>query len=270
MEISHMSMVTLGVRRPFDWRLFLALLLLIVIAGLATLPISLMTLASSPPPAIPFSPVQIALLMGLGLVICGAIAAFGQWLAGRIGLGAPILDSWSKGEPVGQRIRAMLVPALLCGLLGVVVVMALDVYVFLPHIEPVASEALRPPAWQGFLLSIHAGIVEEVLFRLFLLTFLAWLGSMLSATAEGRPTAVVFWTANLLAALLFGLAHLPTAAALGMPLDALVVIRVLTLNGLLGLSFGWLYRRYGLESAIVAHMAFDFVIHGFIPLLVGG
>jgi hypothetical protein len=40
----------------------------------------------------------------------------------------------------------------------------------------------------------------------------------------------------------------------------LVVVAALILNGVAGISFGYLYRRHGLESAMVAHFSADVVI----------
>jgi membrane protease YdiL (CAAX protease family) len=268
-EIFDMSMDALRIRRPLKLRLYFLLCLLIVFGVLALVPIAWTALAARPGGSAYVWSLPIILTIAGAVVLIGGLAALGLSLAHRIGFGAPLLEGWSNGQSVWKRVKAMLVPAVLCGLVGVAVILALNAFVFLPYMQLDEGEVSGPPAWQGFLLSIHAGIVEEVVFRLFLLTFLAWLGSKVSATAEGRPTAVVFWMANLLAALLFGAAHLPTVAALGMPLDALVVIRTVTLNGLLGLMFGLLYRRYGIESAMVAHASFDVVVYGLLPLLVG-
>jgi membrane protease YdiL (CAAX protease family) len=70
----------------------------------------------------------------------------------------------------------------------------------------------------------------------------------------------VFWAANVVTAVLFGLGHLPATAALA-PLTAVLVVRAVVLNGLAGLLFGWLYRRYGLEWAMVSHFGTDLVLH---------
>ncbi len=45
------------------------------------------------------------------------------------------------------------------------------------------------------------------------MSLLAWLGKFISHTADGKPTTGVWWTANILAAILFGLGHLPATAA---------------------------------------------------------
>jgi membrane protease YdiL (CAAX protease family) len=70
----------------------------------------------------------------------------------------------------------------------------------------------------------------------------------------------VFWAANFVAAVLFGLGHLPATAALA-PLSAVLIIRAVVLNGTAGLVFGALYRRYGLEWAMASHFGVDIVAH---------
>ena len=77
---------------------------------------------------------------------------------------------------------------------------------------------------------------------------------------DGRPSATGFWIADLLAAVLFGLGHLPLTSMLA-PLTVLIVIRAVVLNGLLGLAFGYLYWTRGLESAMVAHFSADLLLH---------
>ena len=97
------------------------------------------------------------------------------------------------------------------------------------------------------------------------MSFFAWLGRFISKTPEGKPTNLVFWIANILAAVLFGLGHLPTMASL-VPLTPLVIVRTVVLNGLLGILFGWLYWRRGLEAAMISHFSADIVLHVLLAL----
>ena len=122
------------------------------------------------------------------------------------------------------------------------------------------GRGVQTTPWQGFLASFYGGINEEVLLRLFLMTLLAWLGKFVSHTADGRPTAGVLWVANILAAVMFGLGHLPATAAV-MTITPLVVLRAIVLNGLLGIGFGYFYTKYGLESAILSHFSADIILH---------
>jgi membrane protease YdiL (CAAX protease family) len=68
----------------------------------------------------------------------------------------------------------------------------------------------------------------------------------------------VFWAANTVTAVLFGLGHLPATAALA-SLSGALVVRAVVLNGTTGLVFGSLYRRYGLEWAMTSHCGVDIV-----------
>jgi membrane protease YdiL (CAAX protease family) len=75
------------------------------------------------------------------------------------------------------------------------------------------------------------------------------------------------WTANILTAVLFGLAHLPATAAL-LPLTPLVIVRAIVLNGLAGVVFGWLYWRRGILLAMTSHFCADLVLHVIAPALI--
>jgi hypothetical protein len=76
-----------------------------------------------------------------------------------------------------------------------------------------------------------------------------------------RPTASLFWLAIVVSAILFGLGHLPAAASIW-ALTPIVIVRTITLNALLGIPFGWLYWRWGLEYAMLSHFCADLVLHG--------
>jgi membrane protease YdiL (CAAX protease family) len=106
----------------------------------------------------------------------------------------------------------------------------------------------------------YGGIYEEILTRLFLLSLFAWLGMKLFQKDKTKLGGIVFWLANILAAILFGLGHLPTVS-LVMPITPVVVAAALLLNGVAGIAFGYLYRKRGLESAMIAHFCADFVIY---------
>ena len=101
--------------------------------------------------------------------------------------------------------------------------------------------------------------------RLCFMSLLAWLGKFVNKTPEGRPTILILWIANILAAVLFGLGHLPATATL-LPLTPLIVLRAIVLNGLLGIAFGYLYFTRGLESAMISHFSADIVLHVLLAL----
>ena len=161
-----------------------------------------------------------------------------------------------------------MLPSILSGIAVSILIIVLDQFIFGPGLTAQlgsAADALKlqtaqPAAWQGLLASFYGGINEEILLRLFLLTLLAWLGKFIHHTPEGRPTLIILWIANILAAILFGLGHLPATAQL-INITPLVIVRAIVLNGLAGVIFGYLYWTRGLESAMLSHFSADIVLH---------
>ncbi len=210
----------------------------------------------------------------VNILLFGLLIWTGLYVARRVKLGTPILDGLVNKEPIGDKIRGMLIPAILIGAIGAGIIILLDRFVFGPPLEAELKllglnlpESLNPPAWQGFLASFYGGINEEVLLRLFVMTLIGAIGAAVFKKMDQTLPSGIFWVANILAAVLFGLGHLPTTAAIGLPMDLLVISRAIVLNGLLGIGFGWLYWKYGLECAMLGHFSADIVLHVLIPLI---
>ncbi|MBS0652593.1 MAG: CPBP family intramembrane metalloprotease [Verrucomicrobia bacterium] len=124
--------------------------------------------------------------------------------------------------------------------------------------SPALSE-IQPPFWAGLLASIYGAVNEEVMLRLFLLTFVFFLLQKFFKLRSGNRL-IFLWAANIAAALIFGLGHLPAAFKLAEP-SVQVVSRVLLLNGIAGICFGWLYWARGLWTAMAAHFVADLFLH---------
>ncbi len=261
--------------KPFNWKLFFIVWIAAVFGVIAITPYSLTlqreTLQNANLP-IPL-PLLITIQILQNAVMFGILTALGLFFANRIGLGLPILEARLNGESVKDKVRAILPLSIIIGVVASVLIIGLDVFVFQPALlreigdsaNILNLQTAQPPAWQGFLASFYGGISEEVLLRLFVMSLIAWLGSFISKTTEGNPTSAVFWSANILAAVLFGLGHLPATANL-IPLTPLVITRAIVLNGLAGVAFGWLYWKRGLESAMLAHFSADIVLHVLLAL----
>ena len=256
-------------KKPFNWREFLILWAAGVWGVIAVLPYTL-TLQAPLIEQMPTLPMPLAVVIAVQVVQNAVLVAIavglGLLLATRIGLGAPLLEARLAGEAVGQRLRALLVPSVLAGAAAGIAIIVLDLLVFASGMPAAAPAGEHPPAWQGLLASFYGGITEELLMRLFLMSLLAWLLGLVWREAPGRPAVGAFWTANLGAAILFGLGHLPATAAL-VPLTSFVVLRAIVLNGIGGIVFGHLYWRRGLEAAMLAHFSADIVLHVLTPLL---
>jgi membrane protease YdiL (CAAX protease family) len=213
--------------------------------------------------------VLLALSIVQSAVLLGVMTFVGLWAARKIGLGAPLLDHWLDGKERPPTVARTALVALALGIASGIVLVALDVFVFLPPGSTGSAAALLnakvPPAWMGFLASFEGAITEEVELRLFLLSLLA-LGLCAVLRKKGALPASVFWIANVVAAVLFGLGHLPTTAQL-VALTPLIVTRAIVLNGIVGVVAGVLYWKRGIEMAMVCHFGGDLVLHVAAPLL---
>ncbi len=257
-----------------NWRVFFTLWIASILATIAILPYVL-ELQSGVLEQLDL-PIPLPALIILQVIQSGLLFAvsifLGLLLAKRVGLGTPILDSVTRSESVFDKVRVILPISIGLGVLASLLIVGLDVYIFQPALiqelgekANVLNQTAQPAAWKGFLASFYGGIAEEILLRLFVMSLLAWLGSFIKKTKDGKPTNIIFWIANILAAILFGIGHLP-AASLILPLTTLVVIRIVLLNAVGGILFGWLYQKHGLESAMVAHFSADIVLHVLLAL----
>jgi hypothetical protein len=206
--------------------------------------------------------VLVLLQSAQSVVLMGVATGLGLLIAHHIGLGAPLLEGLLAGKDVSAQAQAMLAPALLLGITSSAVLLILEVAVFWPRLpQAMRDHAPIPALWKRLLASFYGGIDEEILLRLFVLSLLAWLIGFAWHLPDGKPTLGALWLANILAAVIFGLGHLPATAALA-KLSPLLIVRAIVLNGIVGVAAGYLYWQYGLEAAMLAHFSADLVIHG--------
>jgi hypothetical protein len=249
--------------RRFPWRVFWLLLIASLAGAAAAIPLLLeefhTLVQSAPRPSIPF-PLLVAIGIAQNTVLLAVLIGVGLLLARKLDLRAPLLESWLYREPPSVSVRDSLKSGVLVGI-SVGIVLLVTLLIAAPHLPglPFVSAA-RAAAWKRVAACFYGGIDEEVLSRLFLLTLLAWLGTRVFQKQKARMSAVTFWSANLIVAILFGLGHLPNAAMV-MHITPTVVVLALALNGIAAISFGYLYWKRGLESAMIAHFCADFVIY---------
>ena len=200
-----------------------------------------------------------------GFVLLTLFSLAGLRMGHPVGLGSPWLRALRFGRPrVAQAWGRAIALGLASGLVIVLLSPLFDSHMPAP-MHPLPAGSAASASWSGLLASFYGGIAEEVELRLFLMTLIVWAVSVLSR----RPAkAGLFWSAIILAALLFGALHLPAAANIW-PLEGIVILRTIALNAVGGLVFGWLYWRQGLESAMLGHFSTDLVLHVAAPLVVG-
>src|SRR5699024_10399566 len=109
----------------------------------------------------------------------------------------------------------------------------------------------------------------ELMLRLFVMTLIVWIIAVIYKKDKNSIPKSVYFTAIVLTALLFGLGHLPATDQVFGELTTIIVVRALVLNGLLGLWFGYLYWKKGLEYAMIAHFSADIFLHVIFASIVG-
>jgi hypothetical protein len=181
-----------------------------------------------------------------------AASAAGTWLGKRVDLGSG-LRGLAPGTPGRwKRIRSELVPGTLVGLtLGLLGLMSQGA---VPK-DALIPEVNNPNAWEWALRCLSAALTEEIAFRFGLMSFFAWIiWSIAARPAVLRPS---LWIGNLLSALVFAAAHFPQLELQRYGLSLLILFAVSSTS--VGMILGWLFMRYGLVSAMAAHLVVDLV-----------
>jgi membrane protease YdiL (CAAX protease family) len=254
-----------------NWKAFALLLVTALLGVAAVFPYVMELFGSSLPGGADAPDMSMAMIVTLaflqnGIVLAVAILV-GINLSERIGLRMPLIHAWTSGTRAAD-VSVVARPALLAGAAAGVTLVVIEALLFLPHLPTTMHALFAIPLWKRLLAGVvYGGITEEVLMRLFLMSLVAWLCGRWWKTAGGLPTSGAFWTAIVLVSVLFGLGHLP-ATALVTPLTTTLIVRALVLNGIAGITFGYLYWKHGLEAAMLAHMSAHLVLQipGFLVL----
>lgn len=167
---------------------------------------------------------------------------FGHILATKLGLMRPARLEWAP-------LKWTLPLAAVAGVL-----LSLDWWTFgawIPGLREATDLTLSVPVVIASVL--YGGVVEEVMLRLFMMSLLAWLSwKLFFRRAEKVPTGVIV-AANVISALLFAAGHLPATQMMFGALTPLLLLRCFLFNGGAGLFFGWLYRKHGIQYAMIGH-----------------
>lgn len=214
----------------------------------------------------------VLLVLARSLVLSVPAAGLGLLLSRRLGLlGAPYLEHWlDAGSPPVVPFGTLLRPAVLWALGTAAVALAVDgVFLHAFGVDFPAPEIHARIAvewWRSGLASFWAPFAEEVLDRLCLVSLVAWpLVKVLGTRPRGRTVALAL--AVVVTALFFGWYHLANEQLFAATVPPMVAARTILIILPVGLAFGWLFLRYGLEAAILSHFVIDLLVHVVRPLV---
>lgn len=239
-------------RLPPSMAIYLALVL--ILALLAALNVLLPQGSFLPMQELPASRPVLALAnAGIMLVLYGGLGLVGLRLSRSLGFP----ELW---DPRVDKRERLLIPAVAGMGLGIFFIIADQLFSSMHGLGPLP----HPPFPTSLVASAVAGIGEEILFRLFFISFWVWLISHL--LLKGKGQGVVFWLVAAASAVAFTAAHLPSVMMLVgteriAELPPFLLGELFLLNGGLSLVAAEFFRRYGFLAAVGVHFWTDVVWH---------
>ncbi|MDN5368751.1 MAG: hypothetical protein PWP74_59 [Shewanella sp.] len=245
----------------FNWPLLWLLFVLGISGQLSLLPVlnTLLSAMAAPLPLPQWSLILLSILQTTVILLCALM--LGNWCSVRVDLGAPLFAAWLARKPI--RWRDVQDPLLMAGLVAIlcsILLLCLQ-QVAIPRLPAdfiANSSKLDLPLYSRLL---YGGLTEELLVRWGAMSFLLWLFYRIFCRGNLAPPRTYIWLSIVLSALLFGLGHLPAALMLTTSANSFLFIYLLLGNGIFGVAAGWLFWRYGLEAAMLAHMLIHLMLY---------
>lgn len=193
-----------------------------------------------------------------GLILGSILVFVGLWLSRNAKLGAPVIENFfSKRENTKHRFlsKKLLYSISLSIILALVI---LVLHKLVRAYYPVTSIIERPSKQFYAVVSFSAGITEEIMFRLGLMSLI--IAVIQFFKKESKPSTSVVWVGIIITAIGFGLMHLPLSKNFS-NLTLVTVSATMVGNLITGSFFGWVYWKRGLLAAIIVHIVWDLVFH---------
>ena len=181
-------------------------------------------------------PITVLQTVGYAVIL----GILGRFFAKKIGL-------WHKPSFNKEGIVTVIFVSVIGGLAMILP----DVFFFANFSDAIRDSYNAKPTPEYFIASVtYGGVVEEVMLRLFFMSGIALVLKFLSKKDSVTDRQLVI--ANIISALLFAAGHLP-ATVMTIGITPMIVFRCFLMNGGFGLVFGRLYRKRGIEYAMLAH-----------------
>ena len=255
--------MTLNMKSIINWKIFLILLALSLISVMCVFPYVL-TIQGVAIQKIgqPIWVLFVAQFIQSALLFSVTIF-FGLFFTKKIGFRIPLIEAALNTGNRQKVLKDIFGSSVLLGFATAISIYLVDM-LFTALGSGISTHQDYAPVWQKLLAAVYGGTTEEILMRLFLMSFFIWIG--MKVFKKDRPTSAGIIISIILAAIIFGLGHLPITASLT-TLSPLVIARAVVLNGIGGIVFGWLFWKKGLESAMIAHFTADIFLLTLLPLV---
>lgn len=185
-----------------------------------------------------------------------------RWPPRPLGLGTPLNLALASPSTRALVSRNWWLP-LVGGVTASIAVLLVDQLLFagasLGRVQEIGSQPLSTRVG----IMIFSAVEEELIFRLFIATLVAWLVWLAVSHFYREPKQLAQWVGILVAAYLFGLVHIQGLADVPHP-----VLRAVTINGIAGIVLGSIYWWRGLELAILTHMVAIATVYIVVPLFI--
>lgn len=135
------------------------------------------------------------------------------------------------------------------------VLLSTDSWIFRKFIPWLADTYANKPSIVTWIASItYGGAIEEVMMRLFVMSFIVFVVWKVFFREKKEVPTSIFVFANILSAILFATGHLPSTITMYGAITVPVLLRTYLINCAGGLCFGYFYRTYGIQYAMLSHM----------------
>lgn len=250
-------------KKNYRWQTAISVLILFVIGSLINIPFSrevkrLNIEAGMSNVRLSNSIFDDVIIIGISSLILGVIIVFvGLWVSARSNLGAPLIANFFSKRPVVKLIdrKAILSSIILA---TVVALILLGLFELQKELYPVIGKISRPSKPFYVLVAFSAGISEEIMFRLGLMSLIIAIFQFIRKV--DNPANKMVWAGIIISALFFGLIHLPLSKNF-VELTPFSIGVTMVGNLITGSTFGWIFWKRGLLVAIISHIVFDLVFH---------
>ncbi len=203
------------------------------------------------------TPITLTAMVVEAVILYGIALFFGLRFAEKIGIRFLFLDKNT------DYINDFFKPAIFAGIGCALSMLIIDRLLPLSSLSLTALAKFTPPLY-GLMAAIFGVINQGSLLCLLGISGIALLLQKLYKNI-GMPFIIAI--SIFFAALLFGLAHIPTFMQAISISGLSVVARIVILNLISGITFGILFWCKGFETAVFAHFVVDFIIYSLVPLL---